>query len=94
MKPPQQNPPPRTQRNKSTNSKRNKTRNPRAFEKALGFLAGTNPLSLAALDSSPEGGALGKGVKFLLYTGQLVRAIPSAFARASPSRERWHGQRP
>ena len=52
MKPPQQNPPPRTQRNKSTNSKRNKPRNPRAFGKALGFLAGTNPLSLAALDSS------------------------------------------
>ena len=43
-----------------------------------------NPLSLASLDSSPEGRALGKGVKFLLYTGQLVRAIPSIFARASP----------
>ena len=108
MKPPQQNPPPRTQRNKSTNSKRNKMRNPRAFERSWGFLQGwtlsvacgerdafgTNPLSLASLDSSPEGGALGKGVKFLLYTGQLVRAIPSAFAKASPSRERWHGQRP
>ena len=51
-------------------------------------------LSVACGDSSPEGGALGKGVKFLLYTGQLVRAIPSAFAKASPSRERWHGQRP
>ena len=41
--------------------------------------------------SSPEGRAFGKGVKFLLYTGQLVRAIPSVFARASPSRGRWHG---
>ena len=93
MKPPQQNPPPRTQRNKSTNSKRNKTRNPRAFERSWGFLQGRT-LSVAFGDSSPEGGALGKGVKFLLYTGQLVRAIPSAFAKASPSRERWHGQRP
>ena len=33
-KPPLQNPPPRTQRNKNTNSKRNKTRNPRAFERS------------------------------------------------------------
>ena len=49
-----------------------------------------NPLRLTLFASSPEGGALGKGVKFLLYTGQLVRAIPSAFAKASPSRGRWH----
>ena len=34
--------------------------------------------------SSPEGRAFGKGVRFLFYTGQLVRAIPSVFARASP----------
>ena len=44
----------------------------------------TNPLRLTPFASSPEGRALGKGVKFLLYTGQLVRAIPSIFARASP----------
>ena len=43
-----------------------------------------NPLRLTSFASSPEGRALGKGVKFLLYTGQLVRAIPSVFARASP----------
>ena len=43
-----------------------------------------NPLRLTPFASSPEGRALGKGVKFLLYTGQLVRAIPSVFARASP----------
>ena len=50
----------------------------------------TNPLRLTSFASSPEGRAFGKGVKFLLYTGQLVRAIPSVFARASPSRGRWH----
>ena len=43
----------------------------------------TNPLRLTSFASSPEGRALGKGVKFLLCTGQLVRTIPSVFAKAS-----------
>jgi len=52
-----------------------------------------NPLRLTPFASSPEGRAFGKGVKFLHYTGQLVRTGPSAFARASPSRGRWHRRR-
>ena len=56
-KPPLQNPPPRTQRNKSTNSKREK-RNPRAFKGPWGFCR-TNPLcqSLSPLGrwSTPKG---------------------------------------
>ena len=43
----------------------------------------TNPLRLTPFASSPEGRAFGKGVKFLLCTGQLVRTGPSAFAKAS-----------
>ena len=55
-----------------------------------------NPLSLAALDSSPEGGALGKEGNSRPYRStarrsQLVSTKLFASAKASPSRERWHG---
>ena len=56
----------------------------------------TNPLSLAALDSSPEGGGLGKEGKFRPHSStakrsQLVSAKLFAPAKGSPFRERWHG---
>ena len=59
--------------------------------------SGTNPLSLAALDSSPEGRALGKEGRFRPYSStaeriQLLSCKLSAFAKASPFRERWHGE--
>ena len=55
-----------------------------------------NPLSLAALDSSPEGRALGKEDKSRPHSStakrsQLVSTKLSASAKASPFRERWHG---
>ena len=56
-----------------------------------------NPLSLAALDSSPEGRALGKEDKSRPHSStakrsQLVSTKLSASAKASPFRERWHGE--
>ena len=59
--------------------------------------SGTNPLSLAALDSSPEGRALGKEGKFRPHQSTAGRSLPLscklyAFAKASPFRERWHGE--
>ncbi len=58
--------------------------------------SGTNPLSLAALDSSPEGGALGKEGNSRPYRSTAGRSLPLssklfASAKASPFRERWHG---
>ena len=58
---------------------------------------GTNPLSLAALDSSPEGGALGRTGRSRPYRSTARRSQPiseelPAFAKASPFRERWHGE--
>ena len=58
---------------------------------------GKNPLSLAALDSSPEGRALGKEGKFRPHQSTAGRSLPLscklyAFAKASPFRERWHGE--
>ena len=63
-------------------------RSSRFFEK--------NPLSLAALDSSPEGRALGRTDKSRprRSTGGKSRPVSNvlyAFAKASPFRERWHG---
>ena len=57
----------------------------------------TNPLSLAALDSSPEGRALGKEGKFRPLSSTAGRSLPLscklfALAKASPFRERWHGE--
>ena len=59
--------------------------------------SGTNPLSLAALDSSPEGGGLGKEGRFRPHSSTAGRSLPLscklfAFAKASPFRERWHGE--
>ena len=59
--------------------------------------SGTNPLSLAALDSSPEGRALGRTGEFRPHSLtaeriQLLSCKLSAFAKASPFRERWHGE--
>ena len=59
--------------------------------------SGTNPLSLAALDSSPEGGGLGKEGRSRPHSSTAGRSLPlscklSAFAKASPFRERWHGE--
>ena len=59
--------------------------------------SGTNPLSLAALDSSPEGGALGKEGRFRPHRLLARKSLPlscklSALAKASPFRERWHGE--
>jgi len=59
--------------------------------------SGTNPLSLAALDSSPEGRALGKEGKFRPHQSTAGRSQPIsgklfASAKASPFRERWHGK--
>ena len=59
--------------------------------------SGTNPLSLAALDSSPEGRALGKKGNSRPYrstarSSQLISAKLYALAKASPFRERWHGE--
>ena len=59
--------------------------------------SGTNPLSLAALDSSPEGRALGKEGKFRPHRSTAGRSLPLscklfALAKASPFRERWHGE--
>ena len=59
--------------------------------------SGTNPLSLAALDSSPEGRALGKEDEFRPHRStagrsQLISAKLYALAKASPFRERWHGR--
>ena len=56
-----------------------------------------NPLSLAALDSSPEGRALGKEGKFRPHwstarRSQLISGKLFALAKASPFRERWHGE--
>ena len=58
--------------------------------------SGTNPLSLAALDSSPEGRALGKKGNSRPYRStarrsQLISTKLYASAKASPFRERWHG---
>ena len=58
--------------------------------------SGTNPLSLAALDSSPEGRALGKEGRFRPHSLtaeriQLLSCKLFALAKASPFRERWHG---
>ena len=54
-------------------------------------------LSVAYGDSSPEGGALGKTGRFRPYRSTAGRSQPisgklSAFAKASPFRERWHGE--
>ena len=59
--------------------------------------SGKNPLSLAALDSSPEGRALGKEDKFHPHRSTPGRSLPLscklfASAKASPFRERWHGE--
>ena len=59
--------------------------------------SGTNPLSLAALDSSPEGRALGKEGRSRPYSSTAGRSLPLsrklfASAKASPFRERWHGE--
>ena len=56
-----------------------------------------NPLSLAALDSSPEGRALGKEGNSRPYRStarrsQLISTKLYAPAKASPFRERWHGE--
>ena len=61
------------------------------------FVWGTNPLSLAALDSSPEGRALGRTGEFRPYSSTAGRSQPIsgklyALAKASPFRERWHGE--
>ena len=61
------------------------------------FVWGTNPLSLAALDSSPEGRALGRTGEFRPYSStaeriQLLSCKLFALAKASPFRERWHGE--
>ena len=61
-----------------------------------GGRGGTNPLSLAALDSSPEGRALGKKGNSRPYRStarrsQLISTKLYASAKASPFRERWHG---
>ena len=58
---------------------------------------GENPLSLAALDSSPEGRALGRTGEFRPYSSTAGRSQPIsgklyALAKASPFRERWHGE--
>ncbi len=58
--------------------------------------SGTNPLSLAALDSSPEGGALGKEGRFRPHRLLARKSLPLscklfALAKASPVGERWHG---
>ena len=58
---------------------------------------GTNPLSLATLDSSPEGGALGREGNSRPHQSTARRNQPisgklSALAKASPFRERWHGE--
>ena len=59
--------------------------------------SGTNPLSLAALDSAPEGGGLGKEGRFRPHSSTAGRSLPLscklfASAKASPFRERWHGE--
>ena len=59
--------------------------------------SGTNPLSLAALDSSPEGRALGKEGRSRPHSSTAGRSQPLscklyASAKASPFRERWHGE--
>ena len=59
--------------------------------------SGTNPLSLAALDSSPEGRALGRTGEFRPYSStaeriQLLSCKLFALAKASPFRERWHSE--
>ena len=66
-------------------------------EMTEGVASGTNPLSLAALDSSPEGRALGKEGKFRPHRLLARRSLSlscklSALAKASPFRERWHGE--
>ena len=58
---------------------------------------GKNPLSLAALDSSPEGRALGRTGRFRPRRSTAGRRQPIsgklfASAKASPFRERWHGE--
>ena len=58
---------------------------------------GKNPLSLAALDSSPEGRALGKEGNSRPHLSTAGRSQPIsgklyALAKASPFRERWHGE--
>ena len=57
----------------------------------------TNPLSLAALDSSPEGRAIGKEGRSRPHLSTAGRSQPiseelPALAKASPFRERWHGE--
>ena len=61
--------------------------------------SGTNPFRHFALRNatSPEGGALGKEGKFRPHRptarrSLLISAKLFAFAKASPSRERWHGE--
>ena len=62
-----------------------------------GVSSGTNPLSLAALDSSPEGRALGKEGRSRPHSSTAGKSQPLsgklfAPAKASPFRERWHGE--
>ena len=61
--------------------------------------SGTNPFRHFALRNatSPEGGGLGKEGRFRPYRSRAGRSQPiigkrSAFAKASPFRERWHGE--
>ena len=54
-------------------------------------------LSVACGDSSPEGRALGKEGKFRPHSSTAGRSLPLssklfASAKASPFRERWHGE--
>ena len=62
-------------------------------------VSGTNPFRHFALRNatSPEGGALGKEGKFRPYRSTAGRSLPLscklfASAKASPFRERWHGE--
>ena len=57
----------------------------------------TNPLSLAALDSSPEGRAIGKKGRSRPHLSTAGRSLPLSCKlyapdKASPFRERWHGE--
>ena len=59
--------------------------------------SGTNPLSLAALDSSPEGRAIGKKGRSRPHLSTAGRSLPLSCKlyapdKASPFRERWHGK--
>ena len=61
-----------------------------------GWLSGRT-LSVACGDSSPEGGALGRTSKFCPHSSTAGRSQPISgklysSAKASPFRERWHGE--